>query len=82
MQKIINVLAIASTAVSIAVVGSVGYVYVNREAITDSIKEKVLDSVGIGGLGGGLPIGTPDLSTPDNAAKAPSMGLPIPSSPF
>ena len=54
MQKLINVLAVASAAVSIAVVGTVGYVYVNREAIIEDVKEKALDSVmgGLGGLGG------------------------------
>ena len=33
MQKIVNVLAVASSVVSLAVVGTVGYVFVNREAI-------------------------------------------------
>ena len=70
MQKLINVLAVASAAVSIAVVGTVGYVYVNREAIIEDVKEKALGSV-MGGLGGAglggslpsdLPIGTPDLA--------------------
>ena len=79
MQKLINVLAVASAAVSIAVVGTVGYVYVNREAIIEDVKEKALDSVmgGLGGLGGAglggdLPIGTPDLvpTTPQAAAPA------------
>ena len=51
MQKLINVLAVASAAVSIAVVGTVGYVYVNREAIIEDVKEKALGSV-MGGLGG------------------------------
>ena len=49
MQKIINVLAVASAAVSVAVVGLGGYVYLNREAIIEDVKEKVL-----GGLGGSL----------------------------
>ena len=79
MQKLINVLAVASAAVSIAVVGTVGYVYVNREAIIEDVNEKALDSVmgGLGGLGGAglggdLPIGTPDLvpTTPQAAAPA------------
>ena len=79
MQKLINVLAVASAAVSVAVVGTVGYVYVNREAIIEDVKEKVLESVmgGLGGLGGAglggdLPIGTPDLvpTTPQAAAPA------------
>ena len=77
MQKLINVLAVASAAVSVAVVGTVGYVYVNREAIIEDVKEKALESVmgGLGGLGGAglggdLPIGTPDLvpSTPQASA--------------
>ena len=89
MQKIINVLAVASAAVSVAVVGLGGYVYLNREAIIEDVKEKALGSLGgsLGGagLGGDLPIGTPDLAAPDNAATAPqgaSMGLPVPSSAF
>ena len=52
MQKIINVLAVASAVVSLAVVGSAGYVYVRKDAIIESIKEKALGSV-MGGLGGG-----------------------------
>ena len=77
MQKIINVLAIASTAVSIAVVGTGAYVYVNKDSIIESITEKALGAIG-GGLGGDLPIGTPDLApaAPDAAAiSVPSAGL-------
>ena len=78
MQKIVNVLAIASAAVSIAVVGSVGYVYVNRTAIIEDIKEKAMESIMGGGLGGGslggdLPIGTPDLAPPAGQAAAPDF---------
>ena len=83
MQKIINVFALASAAVSVAVVASGVFVYVNRDSIVDSIKsqaiEAVTGSLG-GGLGGDLPIGTPDLAAPDNAANAPvpSGGLGVP----
>ena len=74
MQKIINVLAIASGIVSAAVVASGVFVYVNRDSIVDSIKsqaiEAVTGSLG-GGLGGDLPIGTPDLAAPDTSATAP-----------
>jgi hypothetical protein len=82
MQKIINVLAIASGIVSAAVVASGVFVYVNRDSIVDSIKsqaiEAVTGSLG-GGLGGDLPIGTPDLDpvAPD-AAAVPSGGLGVP----
>ena len=79
MQKIINVLAVASAAVSVAVVGTGAYVYVNKDAIIESVTEKALGSLGGlgGGLGGDLPIGTPDLapSAPDQAA-APSVPVP------
>ena len=47
MQKIINVLAVASAAVSVAVVGLGGYVYLNREAIIEDVKAAV-PSAGLG----------------------------------
>ena len=84
MQKIINVLALASTAVSVAVVGTGAYVYVNKDAIIESVTEKALGSLGGlgGGLGGDLPIGAPDLApspTPQaSAPAAPSGGLGVP----
>ena len=51
MQKIINVLAVASFAVSGAVVVSGLYVYVNRGSIIDGIKSNIMESV-TGGMGG------------------------------
>jgi len=87
MQKIINVLALASVAVSAAVVGTGAYVYINKDAIIESVTEKALGS--LGGLGGGLggdalPIGTPDLALPAGQAAAPGAGLGIgaPSNPL
>ena len=81
MQKIINVLALASTAVSIAVVGTGAYVYVNKDSIIESVTEKALGSFG-GGLGGDLPIGAPDLASPQTQPQAsaplPSAGLGVP----
>ena len=91
MQKIINVLAVASAVVSVAVVGTGAYVYVNKDAIIEDIKEKALGGLGGslgGGLGGDLPIGTPDLASPTTQASAPvppssgGMALPVPSSAF
>ena len=82
MQKIVNVLAIASGIVSAAVVASGVFVYVNRDSIVDSIKSQAIEAV-TGSLGGGhggaLPIGTPDLApaAPD-AAAVPSGGLGVP----
>ena len=83
MQKIINVLAVASGLVSAAVVASGVFVYVNRDSIIDSIKsqaiEAVTGSLG-GGLGGDLPIGAPDLAAPQSQPQAsvPSAGLGVP----
>ena len=78
MQKVINVLALASFAVSGAVVGSGVYVYLNRASIIDGVKSQVMDAVtgslgGLGGLGGGsaLPLGSTDLSPQTNPAAAP-----------
>ena len=74
MQKIINVFALASAAVSVAVVASGIFVYVNRDSIIDNIKsqaiEAVTGSLG-GGLGGDLPVGTPDLAPPAGQASLP-----------
>ena len=85
MQKIVNVLAIASGVVSAAIVASGVFVYVNRDSIIDNIKSQAIEAVtgSLGGLGGGLggdlPIGTPDLApaAPD-AAAVPSSGLGVP----
>ena len=84
MQKLINVLAVASAAVSVAVVGTGAYVYINKDAIIESVTEKALGSLGGlgGGLGGDLPIGTPDLApspSPDQATVPPvGSGFGIP----
>ena len=88
MQKIINVLAVASGLVSAAVVASGVYVYVNRDAIIDGVKSQAIEAVtgSLGGLGGGfggdLPIGAPDLASPQTqpqaSAPAPSGGLGVP----
>ena len=79
MQKIVNVLAIASSVVSLAVIGGGVYLYVQKDAIIESVTEKALGGLG-GGLGGDLPIGTPDLvpSTPQASIGGGSMGLPVP----
>ena len=84
MQKVVNVLAVASSVVSLAVVGSGLYVYVNRDSIVDGVKSQVMEAVTGslgGGLGGGalpgaqLPAGANDLGTPNNQATGPDTGL-------
>ena len=79
MQKIVNILAIASTVVSASVVGGGLYVYLNRASIIDGVKSQVMEAVtgslgGLGGVGGGaLPLGPNDLvpsESPQAAAPA------------
>ncbi len=67
-QKIINVLAVASFAVSGAVVVSGLYVYVNRDSLIDGVKSQVMGGLA-GGLGGGL----------GGGALVPEVGSGIPS---
>tara|TARA_X000000368_G_scaffold117435_1_gene91718 strand:- start:975 stop:1259 length:285 start_codon:yes stop_codon:yes gene_type:complete len=93
MQKIINVLAITSFVISGAVVGGGFYLYSQKDAIIEDIKEKALGSV-LGGsaLGGAVPkmptqpdfgdLGAPDLApspSPDQATVPPvGSGFGIP----
>ena len=75
MQKIVNAIAIASGAVSLAVVGLGGYVFIRKDAIIDNIKSKVMESVlpgGVGGSLGGGALGGLDI---------PSLGAPAPDAP-
>ena len=83
MQKIVNAIAIASGAVSLAVVGLGGYVFIRKDAIIDNIKSKVMESVmpsiGGGALGGldipkfGAP--APDRAPAQDAPTAPTLPL-------
>ena len=62
-QKIVNVIAVASGVVSLAIVGSGIFVFVNRDSIIDNVKQQAIEAAlgSLGGLGGGLPTGANDL---------------------
>ena len=84
LQKIVNGIAIASGVVSIAVVGTVGYVYVRKDAIIENIKGKVMESVKPD-IGGGIMNAIPDFTGPaaplPDAPKSPmpeGVGLGVP----
>ena len=88
MQKIINVLAITSFVISGAVVGGGFYLYSQKDAILEDIKEKALDNV-LGGVGGGALGGAgmvpkmaePDfgnLGAPDLSPGIPQATAPVP----
>ena len=53
MQKIVNAIAIASGVVSLTVVGLGGYVFIRKDAIIESAKERIQNAV-LGSI-------TPDL---------------------
>ncbi len=61
MQKIINVLAVASFAVSSSIAAGGVYVYVNRDSIIDGVKSQVMGGIGGAALGGGALTG--DITT-------------------
>ena len=78
LQKIVNGIAIASGVVSLAVVGTVGYVYVRKDAIIENIKGKVMESV-MPDLGGGLGEMIPSFTgpaAPVNPQVSPSSPMP------
>ena len=83
MQKIINVLAVASFAVSGAIAVSGLYVYVNRDSIIDGVKSQVMGSLA-GGLGGGLGGGAlvPEVGSGLPADTATSGGTGLGVKPF
>ena len=63
MQKIINGIAIFSGVVALSVVGVGGYVFIRKDAIIDSVKEKVMDAV-MPDIGGGISDAIPELTGP------------------
>ena len=75
MQKIVNVLAIASFAISGAVVIGGVSLYVNRGKIIDNVKSQVMDNVA-GALGPAIGDKLPGATGP---AQAPSAGVGLPS---
>ena len=75
LQKIVNGIAIASGVVSLTVVGAVGGVYFNKDAIIENVKSKVMESVMPDGLGGIVGGGLPDLGGGSDAAT-PSSPIP------
>ena len=79
LQKIVNGIAIASGVISLTVVGTVGYVFIRKDAIIENVKGKIMESVMPGGMGGilGEGAGTGAL---EGLTKG-GLGLPSPSDP-
>ena len=80
LQKIVNGIAIASGVVSSTVVGAVRVVYLNKDAIIENVKGKVMEAVtdklgGLGDLGGGLGLPSPSTPTPEAPASSIPLGF-------
>ena len=82
LQKIVNGIAIASGVVSLTVVGTIGYVYVRKDAIIENIKGKVMESV-MPDIGSGITDAIPDFTGPATSVPKSLMpegvGLGVPS---
>ena len=87
-NDIANAISVASGVTLAGIIGVGSYVYLNKDAIIDDIKDAAIESV-TGGMAGGalksLPLGAPDLAAPSDQASAPpaaGFGLPAPNNPF
>ena len=85
LQKIVNGIAITSGVISLAVVGTVGYVFIRKDAIIENIKGKIMESVlpsglgtgaleGLSGGGLGLPSPSDPTPTPPTSVVLPPLG--------
>ena len=63
MQKIINGIAILSGGISLTVGGRGVFIYLQKDAIIDSVKEKVMSSV-MPDIGGGITDAIPEMTGP------------------
>ena len=82
-NDIANAISIVSGVSLAGIIGVGSYVYLNRDAIIDDVKdaaiESVLDGMGGGAIGGSLPLGSNDLPSP----AAPQAAAPdAPANPF
>ena len=75
MQKVINVLAVLSFLGTASIIGGGTYVYLNREAIAEDVKEKVTKAA-TEAIAGALP-GMLDAATP-KLPEATGGALPMP----
>ena len=76
MQKIVNGIAIASGIISLTVVGTIGYVFIRKDAIIENVKSKVMESV-MPDIGGGIMNSIPKFTGPSAPLQdAPASPMP------
>ena len=75
-NDIANAISVASGVTLAGVIGIGTYIFVNKDAIIEDVKDAAIESVmsgmgagALGGAAGGL--GAPDLALPDDQASAP-----------
>ena len=73
MQKIINAIAIGSGVVTLAIVGTGGYLYLNKDALIEKVKGQVMEAV-LPSIGGGITDATPEM-TGDAVPTLPELPL-------
>ena len=81
MQKIINVLSVASFVISASVVGAGVFVYANKDSLIESAKEKFMKQVGAAAAGEALKsLPVPELPnmTGPVAPRSQRSGLGVP----
>ena len=61
MQKIINAIAIGSGVVTLAIVGTGGYLYLNKDALIEKVKGQVMEAV-LPSIGGGITDAIPEMT--------------------
>ena len=79
MQKVINVLALASFAVSTAIVAGGAYVYLNKDAMIENAKDKIANAATeaiAGALPGMLDAAMPEMPEVTGGAIPGGGGLP------
>ena len=83
-NDIANAISVISGVSLAGIIGVGTYIFVNKDAIVDDIKDAAIESVMDGMGAGALPIGAPDLAPPADQASAPAGGfsLPAPNNPF
>ena len=83
-NDIANAISVISGVSLAGIIGVGTYVFVNKDAIIDDIKDAAIESV-TGGMGGALGgAGALDLAPPADQASSPATGfsLPAPNSPL
>ena len=63
MQKIINAIAIGSGVITLAIVGTGGYLYLNKDALIEKVKSQVMEAV-LPSIGGGITDAIPKKTGP------------------